>query len=32
MIKEIMISEPITYEEQPDGGETPMIDPYDGCQ
>ena len=32
MIKEITIHDPITYEEQPDGGETPIIDPYDGCQ
>ena len=32
MIKEITISDPITYEEQPDGGITPIIDPYDGCQ
>lgn len=32
MIKEKTISDPITYEEQPDGGSTPMIDPYDGCQ
>jgi len=32
MIKEILIKDPITYEGQPDGGRTPMIDPYDGCQ
>jgi len=32
MIKEIKISDPITYEGQPDGGRTAMIDPYDGCQ
>ena len=32
MVKEITISDPITYEGQPDGGSTPMIDPYDGCQ
>ena len=32
MIKEILIEDPITYEEQPDSGRTPMIDPYDGCQ
>jgi DNA repair photolyase len=32
MIKEIKIADPITYEGQPDGGRTPMIDPYDGCQ
>ena len=32
MIKEITVFDPITYEEQPDGGITPMIDPYDGCQ
>jgi len=32
MIKEITISDPITFEGQPDGGKTPMIDPYDGCQ
>ena len=32
MIKEIKITDPITYEGQPDGGRTPMIDPYDGCQ
>ena len=32
MVKEITITDPITYEEQPDGGQTPMIDPYDGCQ
>ena len=31
-IKEIRVSDPITYERQPDGGETPIIDPYDGCQ
>ena len=27
-----MVSDPITYEGQPDGGRTPIIDPYDGCQ
>ena len=27
-----MISDPITYEGQPDGGRTSIIDPYDGCQ
>ena len=32
MVKEIKITDPITYEEQPDGGQTPMVDPYDGCQ
>jgi DNA repair photolyase len=32
MIKEVLIKDPITYEGQPDGGRTPMIDPYDGCQ
>ena len=32
MIKEIKISDPITYEGQPDGEKVPMIDPYDGCQ
>ena len=32
MIKERTISEPITYEGQPDGGRTPIIDSYDGCQ
>ena len=32
MIKEIMVSDPITYESQPDGGRTPIIDPYIGCQ
>ena len=32
MIKEIMVSDPITYEGQPDGERTSMIDPYNGCQ
>ena len=32
MIKEIMVENPITYEMQPDGSETPIVDPYDGCQ
>ncbi|MDR2941246.1 MAG: hypothetical protein LBV17_01460, partial [Treponema sp.] len=32
MVKEITVSDPITYEGQPDGGKTPIIDPYDGCQ
>ncbi|MCL1808052.1 MAG: hypothetical protein FWG31_10175 [Oscillospiraceae bacterium] len=32
MIKEITVSDPITVEGQPDGGATPMIDPYNGCQ
>ena len=32
MIKETEVVDPITYERQPDGGKTPIIDPYDGCQ
>ena len=32
MIKEIKIIDPMTSEEQPNGGEVPIIDPYDGCQ
>jgi len=32
MIKEVSVSDPITCEGQPDGGRTPIIDPYDGCQ
>lgn len=33
MIKrEILCDSAIDYEYQPDGGKTPIIDPYDGCQ
>ena len=32
MIIKVSVSDPITYEGQPDGGRTPIIDPYDGCQ
>ena len=32
MVNEVKITDPITYEGQPDGGQTPIIDPYDGCQ
>jgi len=32
-IYEIKVSDPITsYEGQPDGGEVPIIDPYNGCE
>jgi len=32
-IYEIKVSDPITsYEGQPDGGESPIIDPYNGCE
>lgn len=32
MIKEINCEKAIDYEYQPDGGKTPVIDAYDGCQ
>jgi DNA repair photolyase len=32
MIKEIISRSAIEYENQPDGGKTPVIDAYDGCQ
>ncbi len=32
MIKEILCTTAIEYEHQPDGGKTPVIDAYDGCQ
>lgn len=31
MIREIIVKEAITYEYPPDGGQIPIIDPYDGC-
>lgn len=31
MIREIRVKEVITYEYPPDGGQIPIIDPYDGC-
>jgi len=31
MIKEVIITEPITSEEEPDGSIIPVIDPYFGC-
>ncbi|WP_069997168.1 SPL family radical SAM protein [Cellulosilyticum sp. I15G10I2] len=31
MIREIIANKAITYEYPPDGGEIPIIDPYDGC-
>jgi len=31
MICETTVLDPITYEEPPDGGKIPIIDPYDGC-
>ena len=30
-ICETTVLDPITYEEPPDGGKTPIVDPYDGC-
>lgn len=32
MIREFLTDTAFTYENQPDGGRTTMIDPYDGCQ
>ena len=32
MIKEILCESAIDYEYQPDGGKTPVLDAYDGCQ
>lgn len=31
MIRELSINEAITFEDTPDGGRCPIIDPYDGC-
>ncbi|MFE4709792.1 radical SAM protein [Paenibacillus sp. NPDC056722] len=31
MLKEILVSDAMTYEFPPDGGTVPIIDPYDGC-
>lgn len=31
MLKEIRITDPITYEDEPDGSIVPIIDPYIGC-
>lgn len=32
LIKEIVCQQAIDYEYQPDGGNTPVLDAYDGCQ
>jgi DNA repair photolyase len=32
MIKEVNCQQAIDYEYQPDGGKTPVVDAYDGCQ
>ena len=32
MIKEIFCDSAVDYEFQPDGGKTPVVDAYDGCQ
>jgi len=31
MIRELSVTESITFEDTPDGGHLPIIDPYDGC-
>jgi len=31
MIMELSINEVITFENTPDGGHLPIIDPYEGC-
>ena len=32
MIKMIACQKAVDYEYQPDGGSTPVLDAYDGCQ